>query len=211
MSELLLIGGGGHCKAAIDVVEQEGNFSIIGVTTKKIGECESVLGYPDVGTDDDLSSLVCDDRFFLVAIGQINTSEARITAFNRATSVGMQSVSIRSPKAYVSPHAAIGDGALIMHGAIVNADAQVGINSIVNSLALVEHDSIIGDHCHISTGAKINGNVIVGEKSFIGSGAVLRNGISVGARSIIGAGCYVDFDVPEDAIVRSSRKDVPNG
>jgi len=90
VSELLLIGGGGHCKAAIDVVKQEGNFSIIGVTIKKIGECESVLGYPVLGTDDDLSSLVCDDRFCLVAIGQINTSEARITAFNRATSMGMQ-------------------------------------------------------------------------------------------------------------------------
>ena len=211
MSELVLIGAGGHCKAAIDVIEQEGIFSIIGVTTKKIGECDSVLGYPVVGTDDDLLSLVCDDRFFLVAIGQISTSEARITAFNRATGIGMQPVSIRSPKAYVSPHATIGNGTLIMHGAIVNADAQVGINSIINSLALVEHDSIIGNHCHISTGAKTNGNVIVGEKSFIGSGAVLRNGISVGARSVIGAGCYVNFDVPEDAIVRSSRKAVRNG
>ena len=31
MKDIVLIGGGGHCKAVIDVVEQEGRFNIIGI------------------------------------------------------------------------------------------------------------------------------------------------------------------------------------
>ena len=31
MSDIILIGGGGHCKAVIDVIEQEGKFRIAGI------------------------------------------------------------------------------------------------------------------------------------------------------------------------------------
>ena len=34
MKDILLIGGGGHCKAVIDVIEQEGQFNIIGIIDK---------------------------------------------------------------------------------------------------------------------------------------------------------------------------------
>ena len=31
MSELILMGGGGHCRSAIDVIEAEGSLRIMGV------------------------------------------------------------------------------------------------------------------------------------------------------------------------------------
>ena len=34
MKEILLIGGGGHCKSVIDVIEQEGQFQIVGIIDK---------------------------------------------------------------------------------------------------------------------------------------------------------------------------------
>ena len=31
MKDIILIGGGGHCEAVIDVLEQQGRFNIIGI------------------------------------------------------------------------------------------------------------------------------------------------------------------------------------
>jgi len=58
MHKIILIGGGGHCKSSIDVIEQEGRFDIAGVVEQP-GNTEggSILGYPILGTDDDLSEL----------------------------------------------------------------------------------------------------------------------------------------------------------
>ena len=34
MKEIILIGGGGHCKSVIDVIEQEGQFKIVGIVDR---------------------------------------------------------------------------------------------------------------------------------------------------------------------------------
>ena len=37
MKEIILIGGGGHCKSVIDVIESEGQFEIVGIVDKPDG------------------------------------------------------------------------------------------------------------------------------------------------------------------------------
>ena len=82
MKEIILIGGGGHCKSVIDVIEQESQFVIVGIVDqpKLIGT--DVLGYPVIGRDSDLESLAKKYTYALVTVGQIRSSEARIKLFN---------------------------------------------------------------------------------------------------------------------------------
>ena len=35
MQKLILLGGGGHCKSCIDVIEQESKYTIEGILDKK--------------------------------------------------------------------------------------------------------------------------------------------------------------------------------
>ena len=56
-ASILLIGGGGHCRACVDVLEQEGRFQIAGIVERNGGPREAVLGYPVLGTDEDLTQL----------------------------------------------------------------------------------------------------------------------------------------------------------
>lgn len=172
--KILLIGGGSHCKSVIDVIEQEDKLDIGGIidVQEKIGE--KLLGYPIIGTDDDLLSLKDDFDVFHMSMGKIGASEKRNYLFNFLTGKGFDFPIIISPSAYVSKHAFINQGTVIMHHAVVNADAHIGRNCIINTKVLIEHDAIIGDHCHIATGAIINGGVQVGSESFIGSGAVSK-------------------------------------
>ena len=57
MKEIILIGGGGHCKSVIDVIEQESQFVIVGIVDKLELIGTDVLGYPVIGSDSDLENL----------------------------------------------------------------------------------------------------------------------------------------------------------
>lgn len=191
MKDLILIGGGGHCKSCIDVIECEGKFSIKGIIDKKERIGEEVLGYPIIGGDDDIELLSKKVKNFIITIGQIRSVKPRIDAYLSLRSLDILLPVIISPFAYVSKHSIIGEGSIIMHFSQVNAASKIGVNCILNSKSLVEHDAIVGDHCHISTGAIINGGVKLGSRSFIGSGAVSKQSIIIPEDSFIKANSIV--------------------
>lgn len=184
---LILIGGGGHCAACIDVIEQGARFEIAGIVDRDTAS-EGLLGYRILGSDDDLANLrsICDHA--LITIGQIKSPATRIRLFEYAKSLGYVLPTIISPRAYVSMHATIGEGTIIMHDALINSRAAVGSNCIINTKALVEHDAIVEDHCHISTGAIVNGGTIIRRGSFVGSNAVTKETVMTEENDFIKAG-----------------------
>jgi sugar O-acyltransferase (sialic acid O-acetyltransferase NeuD family) len=195
---ILLVGAGGHARACIDVIEQEGNYFVKGLTglSHEIGS--RILDYPVIGADEDLPVLLKDYRNVLIAIGQIETPDLRMHLFDLLQKYNCALPTIVSPRAYVSPHAKLGIGTIVMHGSIVNAGAEVGENCIINSQSLIEHDVVIEDHCHIATAAKINGGVRIGKGTFIGSNSSVRQCINIGERCIIGMGQQVLADCEKE-------------
>jgi len=191
MKEIILIGGGGHCKSVIDVIEQEGKFTIGGIVDMPELIGKNVLGYPIIGSDSDLEDLSKIYTYALITLGQIRSPEARIKLFNLVKKAGFRFPKIISSKAYVSKHTSIGNGTVIMHDALINAGVRIGENCIINSKALIEHDSKISKHCHISTNALINGGVKIEEGCFIGSGVVTNNSITIKKNSFIKAGSII--------------------
>ena len=191
MKEIILIGGGGHCKAVIDVIEQEGAFRIVGIVDQPESIGTDVLGYTVIGNDSDLKNLASIHTYALITVGQVQSPKLRIKLFDLALNAGFKLPRIISPRAYVSKHAYIGKGSVIMHNALVNANTKVGCNCIINTNALVEHDSDVADHCHIATNAVINGSTSVGQGSFIGSGSITREGTTISDNSFIKAGSIV--------------------
>jgi sugar O-acyltransferase (sialic acid O-acetyltransferase NeuD family) len=201
MDEILLIGSGGHARACIDVIELSDQFKIAGLVEKKKAETLGNLGYKVIGTDEDLQALGQRYSNALITVGQIKTPDTRVRLFKSLNQFNYTLPVIISPKAYVSKHAEIGDGTIVMHGAIVNANARIGKNCIINNNALIEHDAFIGDHCHIATRAVINGEVSVGNETFIGSGVVTKQSISIGSSCFIGAGVVLKNDVVSTQVI----------
>ena len=193
---IVLLGAGGHARACIDVIERHGFYRVAGLAGLEHERGGNILGYPVLGGDTDLPELLAKYGTGIVTLGQIKSHEPRKRLYALLEHHACVPPVIVSPLAYVSSHATIGPGSIVMHGAIVNAGARVGRNCIINTMALVEHDSVVEDHCHISTGARINGAVTIGEGSFVGSGAVVRQGVSIGLSSVIGMGASVSEDCP---------------
>lgn len=196
-SAIILIGAGGHCRSCIDVIELGGKFTIAGIVERSGGYARgSILGYPVIGTDDDLARLRDDCKLALVTVGQIKSPDTRMRLFDKLLEFDFELPTIVSPLAYVSSHARIDQGTIVMHHALVNAGASIGRNCIINTKALIEHDAIIEDHCHVSTGAVVNGGALIEAGTFIGSNAMCIEGITMGARCVVGAGTRVLGTVP---------------
>jgi sugar O-acyltransferase (sialic acid O-acetyltransferase NeuD family) len=184
---IILVGGGGHCKACIDVIEQAGKFQIAGIIDLPEKLHQLVLGHPVIGCDEDLPDLLKTCPNVLITLGQIKSPVQRVALFNSLQQMGAQFPVICSPLGYISPHAQVADGTIVMHHALINAGARVGRNCIINTKALVEHDAIIEDHCHISTGAIVNGGATIGRGSFVGSNSVSPEYASTPCNSFIKA------------------------
>jgi len=197
--DLVLVGAGGHARSCIDVIEQSGQYRIGGLVglAQEVGS--SQYGYQVITTDLGLAELANKFVYALIAIGHIHSPAQRIRVYEQSLAAGFILPAVVAPTAYVSPHATIGAGTIVMHGAVINAGAIVGNNCIINNRALLEHDSKVADHCHVSTGAILNGDVSIGRGSFVGSGVIIREGISVGANSLIGIGLTVRHNLDENS------------
>ena len=77
--KLILIGGGGHCKAVIDVA-LSADYTIMGILDNALEKGSTVLGIPVIGSDDDIKSIVeqyKDNIEFVISVGQIKSSAVR--------------------------------------------------------------------------------------------------------------------------------------
>lgn len=195
---VILIGGGGHCKAVIDVLEMSEDFVIAGIIDTEVRVGDKVLGYDIIASDQHIEQVAEDFSCFLVTVGQIQSSATRERFYQQVKEFGGDLPVVVSPLAYVSDYAQLGEGTVVMHHALVNAGAAIGCNTIINSQALIEHDAWIGNHCHIATGAIINGDCQIGHHTFVGSHATIIQGVTIGEYVVVGAGSVVtkSLDTP---------------
>jgi len=187
--DILLIGGGGHAKSVIDVIELEGKYNIVGIVDKKELIGNSVLGHKIIACDDELAKLRESYSTAIVCVGHIKSNSIRVSIFNKLQELNFSLATVISPLAYVSKYACLEKGTVVMHHALINANAKIGKNCIINSKALIEHDAVIQDNVHISTGAIINGGSIIKENSFFGSGSIIKEYAS--SEGFVNAGSLV--------------------
>lgn len=187
MSNLCIIGAGGHGKVVADTAEICG-YEEIAFLDQAWPERVSngrwrIIGHPgDTG----------EQRF--CAIGD-NAARARVFG---ALDLNDSPV-LAHPSAVVSSSVQLGAGTFLAAGVIINADARVGRGVILNTGCSVDHDCVLCDFVHVSPGARLAGNVYVGANSWIGIGAVVREGVQIGRDVIVGAGAAVLEDIDDEA------------
>lgn len=198
--KIVLVGGGGHCRACIDVIESGNRFQISGIVDIKEKLHQKVSGYEIIACDDDLPLLAKEYEHLLITMGAIANLGRRSDIYGAVKKTGGHFPVVVSPHAYVSKHAVIDEGTIVMHRAVINSNARIGKNCIINTGALVEHDVTVGDHCHISTASVMNGGCEVGQRVFVGSGSIVIQGITIADDVLVGAGAVVNKDVSEKGV-----------
>ncbi len=177
--EIILIGGGGHCRSVIDVIELENRFHIAGIVVNDLPRGSKVLNHEVIGSDDDLEEIFKKYKNAIITVGHIKSNSIRVKLFKKLKQIGFNLPVVISPLAYVSKYAKIDEGTVVMHQALINASVKVGKNCIINTKALLEHDVIVGDNCHTSTASVINGGTVIKDNTFVGSNAVSKEGTKI--------------------------------
>ncbi len=200
LSNIILIGGGGHCKSCIDVIESQKKYKIIGIVDNL--KKNKILKYKIIGKDEDLINLKKRSSHAFISVGQIKDYKKKLNLYNKIKKLKFTIPTIISSKSNISKYSTIKKGTIIMHDVNIGPDTNIGENCIINNKTLIEHDCEIKDNCHISTGVILNGNVIIGKNSFIGSGSVIKNNVTIGENVIIGASCYIEKDIKNNKIIK---------
>lgn len=193
---VVVIGGSGHAKVLVDVIEQTADVEIVGFVS--MNEQDKLFGYPRLGNDDVLPEVFdLGVKSALVAVGDNRRRNQSIDAVRKC---GFKLVSAISPAAVVSKYVRVGEGVAILAGAIVNADSHLGDGVIVNTNASIDHDCIIGRCVHIAPGASVAGCVRLEEGVLLGIGSSVIPGVTIGPWTRVGAGAAVVRDLPANVL-----------
>ena len=184
---MILYGASGHGKVIIDILEA--NNTPIDYIVDDNPQVNEVIGYEvrrNTGSYDE-------------AIISIGSAEIR-RKIVESIDVKKYPVAMH-PTAVVSPRAKIGEGTVVMQGAIIQTCVEIGKHCIINTGASVDHECRIGDYVHIAPHATLSGDVEVGDGTWIGAGSVVKQCIRIGRNCMIGAGAIVVKDVPDGVTI----------
>lgn len=197
MVDIVVIGGGGHAKVVISVLNKINDYSIYGYVSKESGG--EVLGVQYLGTDEILPSLlhVHGVKYAAMGIGFSVPAGARSEIADSIIGMGFEFPPVVSPDSFSSSHVLLDEGVFINDAASIGPDVKIGRFAIVNRCSSVDHDSIIGNFVHIAPNAALAGGVVVGNHVQIGIGAIITEYLEVIDGSIIGAGAVIVKDCHE--------------
>lgn len=197
--KIFVFGASGHAKVVIDIIEKQGLYQVeFLVDDDPALRGSEFYGYPVLGGKEELLSSLGRVKGGVVAIG---SNKARRAVSGWLESQGVALVSCLHPSAQIGRGVEIGDGTVVMAGAVINPDARIGRNVIVNSRASIDHDCRVGDFAHIAPGTTLCGTVTVGEGTFVCAGSTVIPNLLIGRNAVIGAGSTVVRAVPDLALV----------
>ena len=125
---IVLVGAGGHCIACVDVIAAASG-EIAGVLDSKAGAAPAGIAW--LGTDAWMDSDAAAGAEFLVTVGQVRLSDVRRKLFDALVGRARRMATVSSPFAIVSGSAVLGRGTIVMHRAVVNAEARWSRNALV--------------------------------------------------------------------------------
>lgn len=124
------------------------------------------------------------DYSFAIAIGYSNIP-FRWKAWERVRALGYRSPALIHPRAYVADSASVGDGCMVMAGAIVDVRANIGELVVVWPGVCVNHDVSVGENTFLSPSSTLCGFASVGRDSFVGAGSTIANHCEVPPSSFL--------------------------
>ena len=199
--EILLVGGGGHCKVILDMIFTSKDYKVAGIIDLAKHFGDNIFGVTVIGSDTDLPRFFKSGiKYCFISVGSIGNPTLRVKLYKLARQLGYKLPNLISPNAIVSSNIYLGEGNYIAPGAIINAGARIGNGCIINTGSVIEHDCEMGDFVHISPGSVLSGGVKIGKYSHIGLGSFIIQNTKIGENTIIGAGSVVTKNIRKGVI-----------
>ncbi len=196
--DIVIFGTGGHARVLHDIALDCAVFNVIGFVAPRAGG--EFCGLPVFG-DDTLADSGCQRG--VIGIGD-NFLRMQVAGAVHRHHASFSFISLVHPSAQCLRGVQIGQGSVLMPGALINSAVTIGAHCILNTGCAVDHDGVIDDFASIAPGAVLGGGVKVGRGTAIALGAKIIHGVSIGEDSVVGAGALVLRDVPAGVLAYGS-------
>jgi sugar O-acyltransferase (sialic acid O-acetyltransferase NeuD family) len=184
---MYIYGASGHGRAIIDLIDSYENIHGIFDDNPKENQ---ILGYPVLGPIPENFIFNSD---MIIAIG-----DNRIRSFIAQKLNGrVRFASIIHESAVFSRRADLGEGTVVMEGAIVKVNTSLGKHVIINTGSSIDHDCQISNYAHVAPQVTLCGGTCVGQGTLVGANSVVLPGVKIGDWCTIGAGSIVTQNVPD--------------
>ena len=193
-SNLIIVGAGGHALSVGDAALSAG-WTVVGFYSPDGTGPASILG-PVLSS---LDSLELSNTAFALGIGTNHVRETVARDISRRFAQ-TEIVSVVHATAWVSSHATVHPGAVILAHTSVGPGSTVGRGALLNTGASLDHESSLGDYASLGPGARTGGSASVGERTMIGIQAGIVRGVTVGSDCVVGAHSLVKSDLDSNIV-----------
>jgi len=199
MKRLIIIGGGGHARELLDIVDAVNRVSTVydflGFAADVYYDEEEVAARGAKYLGEVASALAATDAEYAIGIG---SAEARHTIDALAISSGRKAATLIHPDSTQGFGVELGAGCVIAAGARLTTHISLGRHVHLNVNSTVSHDVRIGDYVTLSPGVNVSGRVTIGQETTLGVGSRVIERLTIGERTMVGAGATVVTDLPSD-------------
>lgn len=201
MQKIILAGNAVTAHILYGYLEDDARYAIIGcVVDDAYVESGSFTAVPCVGLSSVVERFPPSDARVIMAAGYDQVNAVRQSMFERLKALGYIMETYVHPKANVLTKSPLGEGSLVMPGALLEPGATVGANCLIWGNVVVAHDAVVEDHCWLAAGVVISGMARVGRRSFVGVNATIANKVEVGECNIVGGAAFISKCTKPNAV-----------
>jgi len=204
IDKILIIGGGGHAKMCLGVIQQMSKYEVVGIVDSNLEKGSQVYGFPVLGNEDELEYLFNTGiTHAIIGFANIHKPIVRQALYEKLVKIGFNMPNMIHKTAIVEPSAILGNGNLIMAGAIIGIDVVIKNNCILNAGCIISHDCFLSDNVHVAPGAILAGSVNIGVNTTIGMGVTVYMKVSIGENCTIYNGNDVFTNLPPGTVLKN--------
>lgn len=187
MTRLVLAGNAVTAQILLSYLDKDSRYEVAGLTVDDEYVGAGLEGNPCVGLSGLQAAFAPETHRILMAMGYNDLNRSREAMFHRLKAMGYAIEAYVHPDARVYTDQPLGEGCIILPGAVVEPCARIGANTMVWSNVTVAHHAAVAENCWLAAGTVLSGQARVERNCFLGVNSTVVNEVTVAEYNIIGA------------------------
>jgi sugar O-acyltransferase (sialic acid O-acetyltransferase NeuD family) len=201
MKKILLAGNSITAEILCAYLRRDSRYEVAGFTVDDEFVAQGGIGgYRTVGLSEAVGAFSPEIHCVIMAMGYNDLNRSRETMFGRLKAMGYGVETYIHPDARVYTDQPVGEGSVVLPGAVIEPHARVGANTMVWSNVTLAHHSSVDDHSWVAAGTVVSGQAKVLRNTFLGVNSTVVNAVTVGEFNIVGANALISRDTKPHSV-----------
>ncbi len=185
MKKIVIFGNGNHSKIVQQEISILPKLQVLVIFDFVNGKLKITKGYMS-------KKINLNSKFYAITAVGDNKIRENLVKIVEKSFKKVKWTKIVSKNSFVSKNVKIGDGTLVVSGAVININSEIGKHCIINTSSSIDHDCKIKNFSVVSPGVNLAGNVTIKNFVSIGIGASVKENITIDSNVTIGGKSFVN-------------------